>query len=95
MQNLFAGQVGAAFYRTNRGAFDVLFLPQSQNFRALEILERRETNRYVYSFRGSPQPWAGNGMEGTPTFFVKYANQLFMTWDRQVKESLDQVFNSH
>jgi hypothetical protein len=95
MQDLFAGQVGAALYRTNRGVFEALFLPKSQNFSALEVIERRETNSYVYSFRGSPQPWPANRMEGRPTFFLKYANQLFMTWDRQVKESLDQVFNSH
>jgi len=57
MEGLFAGQEGAALYRTNRGDFETLFLPKSQNFNALQVVERRETGGYVYSFRGSPPPW--------------------------------------
>src|SRR5256885_2134815 len=32
MEGLFAGQEGAALYRTNRGDFETLFLSKSQNF---------------------------------------------------------------
>jgi hypothetical protein len=94
MEGLFAGQEGAALYRTNRGDFEALFLPKSQNFSALLVVEQRETADYVYSFLGSPRPWPANRMEGSKTYFIKNTNRLFITWDSQVAKILDEVFHS-
>jgi hypothetical protein len=48
MTGMFEGQEGAALYRTSLGDFDALFLPVSQRFDALQILERRQDGRYLY-----------------------------------------------
>ena len=56
MQHIFIGQKGAAFYRIGEGSFEVLFLPKTQSFDSLQIAERREGDRYIYSFRVTPQP---------------------------------------
>ena len=95
MEGLFAGQEGAALYRTNRGDFEALFLPKSQNFTALQVVERREKSDYVYSFRGRPRPWPANHIEGSKkTYFIKNTNRLFITWDRQVAKILNEIFRS-
>ena len=54
-QNQFEDQKGAAFYRTDRGSFDVLFLPKTETFDGLEVVEQRQGARYLYSFRGTPK----------------------------------------
>jgi hypothetical protein len=54
MARFFEGQKGAALFRTTSGDFEVLFLPKPYTFDALDILEERKGNRYIYSFRGKP-----------------------------------------
>jgi hypothetical protein len=54
MASFFDGQKGAALFRTPSGDFEVLFLPRPYTFDALDILEERKGNRYIYSFRGKP-----------------------------------------
>src|SRR5271169_4559968 len=55
MQHIFAGQKGAALYRTDDGSFEVLFLPKTDSFVSLQIVEQLENGRYIYSFRGTPR----------------------------------------
>src|ERR1700732_635711 len=70
MQNLFEGQKGAAFYRTDQGSFDVVFLPKAETFDAVQVVEQRQGNLYVYSFRGKPH--SPGRMEGSKkTYFIK------------------------
>jgi hypothetical protein len=42
MQNVFDGQTGAALYVTDDGSFDVLFLPEEQNFSGVQVVELNE-----------------------------------------------------
>ena len=84
---------GAALYLTNRGGFDVVFLPKPQTFDALRVIERRKNGRYIYSFRGSPRP--ASLMDGPRrTYFIKHSNKLFIVWDKQAAISLDKIVNS-
>jgi hypothetical protein len=55
-EHLFEGQKGAAWFSTNRGIFEVWFLPEDGTFASLEVLEQPQQNgQYTYTFRGTPQ----------------------------------------
>jgi hypothetical protein len=76
--NLFAGQEGAALYRTDQGDFDLLFLPKGESFDAVQVVEQRQGNLYLYSFRGSPH--SSGRLEGKQTDFIRSGNLLFLVW---------------
>jgi hypothetical protein len=80
MQHIFIGQKGAAFYQTVDGSFEVLFLPKTQSFESLQIVERRENDRYIYSFRGTPRPQTNVMDSSRPISFIKKENLLFYVW---------------
>jgi hypothetical protein len=80
MQHIFIGQKGAAFYRIDDGSFEVLFLPKTQSFDSLQIVERRESDRYIYSFRGTPRPQTNLMDSSKPICFIKKGSLLFYVW---------------
>jgi hypothetical protein len=89
MTGTFEGQKGAAVYRTDQGGFDALFLPKPQNFDRLQIVERQESGRYLYSFAGRPTPWPANLIEGPrPVFFIKHTNRLIVAYDKELADHL-------
>ncbi len=90
---LFEGQKGAAFYRTNRGNFDALFLPKAETFH-VQPNETRKDGWYIYSFRGSPRPTGGLWNCARPTYFTQHANQLFVTQNEQLITGLDRALAS-
>jgi len=93
MTHFFDGQTGAALFRTDYGDFDVLFLPPSQTFALVELIEWQEDNRFLYSFRGNPSPTSSQPIDSTqPMFFGRHANQFFVTSNRQFAESLATAF---
>ena len=76
--NLFVDQEGAALYRTEQADFDVLFLPKSETFDAVQVVEQRQGDLYLYSFRGTPH--SPGRLEGKKTDFIRSANLLFLVW---------------
>ena len=76
--NLFVGQEGASLYRTEQGDFDVLFLPKAETFDAVQVVEQRQGNLYLYSFRETPH--SPGRIEGQKTYFIRSANLLFLVW---------------
>jgi len=96
MNDMFAGQEGAVLYRTDRGDFEALFLPPSQSFDALRIVERREGSRYLYSFTGQPKPWPANLIDASyPLYFFKHSNRLLVTSDKDLIGQLETVLTRH
>lgn len=80
MQRIFHGQAGAAFFRTEEGDLDALFLPRSSSFDHLEISEQLEGGRYLYQFRGVPRSRVH--MDGSRRAdFVVYHNVLLLVPD--------------
>jgi hypothetical protein len=87
VQNLFEGQKGAAFYRTDQGSFDVVFLPKAETLDAVQVVEQSQGDLYLYSFRGTPH--SPGRMEGKKTYFIRSANLLFLVWsDADLAESI-------
>jgi hypothetical protein len=80
MENTFDGQEGAAVFRTDHGSFEVCFLPESGTFRRLKVTEQRKGGqRYLYRFKGPPQPWPANLIDSAfPIYFIKNRNLLFV-----------------
>jgi hypothetical protein len=86
---MFEGQQGAALYRTDQGSFEALFLPKPQNFDRLQIVERQESGRYLYSFAGRPTPWPANLIDSPrPVFFLKHTNRLLVAYDKKLADHL-------
>jgi hypothetical protein len=92
-EHLFTGQKGAAWFKTDKGIFEVWFLPKTESFGALEVIEEPQGNgRYVYSFRGTPR--ISTHMDSSKQiFFLKHGNLLFEVWgDKQLATSLSLAF---
>lgn len=88
MENMFEDQVGAAFFRTNDGDFEALFLPRSESWDRLTIIERREKIGYRYDFEGTPKSFTGD-WEGKQMYFLKHGNQLLNSLERQTVTKLN------
>ena len=80
---MFEGQLGAALFRTDRGDFEALFLPRSQSWDEMKVVQQREAGGYAkYQFQGSPK-YSGT-WEGKPIYFVKHRNQFLHSLDQQL-----------
>jgi hypothetical protein len=89
MVHLFEDQKGAAFFKTDYGDFNALFLPKPQTFSSVEIISRSENGRFLYSFRGSPRPVSPYPIDSAyPMFFEKHENQLFITSKSQLAATM-------
>lgn len=94
-ENLFEGQKGAAWYKTDKGIFEVWFLPKTESFAGLEVIEiAQENGRYAYSFKGTPRILTHMNSP-KKMFFIKQANLLFEVWgDEQLAATLSQAFQN-
>lgn len=93
MEATFEDQTGAAAYRSNHGSFEVVFLPQTETFDHLEIIEQRNGDRYSYRFKGPPQPWPANLIDSAHrVYFVKNRNTLFVVEDNAELAAMLQKF---
>ncbi|HVZ16175.1 MAG TPA: hypothetical protein VG897_03605 [Terriglobales bacterium] len=87
MESFFAGERGAALFRTTAGDFEVLFLAGGRSFDSLVIHKYETSGRYVYSFEGTPR--AQSSIDSSiPTYFVKRGNQLFIVTSAKLAENL-------
>jgi hypothetical protein len=91
-ERLFKGQKGAAWVKTDRGIFEVWFLPMPETFAGLEVDERQENGRYVYSFSGTPR--ISRTIDSSKqSFFINYGNLLFHVWgDEQLATGIRNAF---
>ena len=83
-------RMGAALYRTDRGDFEVLFLPPPNTFQLLKVVERQDGERYTYRFNGPPKPWPANRIDSAQRiYFIKHKNMLFVLSDKQLAATLE------
>ena len=92
-EHLFDSQKGAAWFKTDKGVFEVWFLPGKESFAALEIIEKpQENGRYIYTFRGRPRILTPVD-SSKPIFFIKQGNLLFEVWgNSQLAAALTRAF---
>lgn len=91
---LFTRQLGAAFFRTDTGDFEALFLPPSQSWDKLSVIEEREPGGHAkYRFQGSPT-YAGT-WEGKSVYFVKHSNQFLHSLDQQLVSKLREALQQN
>ena len=84
MVGTFKDLEGAAVYRTDHEDFEVLFLPQPKTFDQLKAIERRDGQRYLYRFKGPPQPWHGNLVDSAFRIsFIKNRSMLFVVQNQR------------
>jgi hypothetical protein len=89
MTGIFEAQVGAALYKTNQGEFEALFLSKAQDFEGLQIIERQERGRYLYSFAGRPKPLPATLIDAARrTYFIKNLNRLLVANDEALAARL-------
>ena len=92
---IFDGQKGAAWYKTNRGIFEVLFLPRGQTFDELKIVSESKGGGFsIYSFQG--KPLTSTTMKSkAPIAFIKHDNVMFEVFgDDSLAKNLEQVFQN-
>jgi hypothetical protein len=92
-ERLFTSQKGAAWFKTDKGVFEVWFLPKTESFAGLEVIEEPQGNgHYIYSFRGTPRV-SGHIDSSRPIFFLKQGNLLFKVWgDKPLATSISLAF---
>ena len=92
-EHLFPHQKGAAWYKTARGVFEVWFLPITDTFAALNVVEKQEPHgQYAYSFRGNPRILTEMD-SSKPISFIKRGNKLFEVWgNKQLAASIEKAF---
>jgi hypothetical protein len=79
MAPLFPEEVGAAWFRSDEGIFEVVFLPKGRTFAHLKVVAQRDGDRYLTSFEGRPH--SAIHMDGSkPTYFIKRGNKLYSVW---------------
>jgi len=94
-ENVFEGQKGAAWFKTDQGIFEVWFLPVGESFADLQIVEESKGDgRFIYSFRGTPRILTHID-SSEPIVFIKQGNLLFEVWgDERLAASLRQAFQN-
>lgn len=56
LEGFFRGTSKAAYFKTDKGSFGVIFFPEAGQAEKIRVDEKRDGKRYVYSFEGQPQP---------------------------------------
>jgi len=87
----FRGVQKAAYYRTDKGIFEVIFFPDATAAGKLAVHETRNGNRYLYSFTGQPHPNPpGDTMDSAKRMrFITYGNLFILVWgDDKLYETL-------
>lgn len=84
LESFFRGVNKAAFFKTQRGTLDVIFFPEGGAERVSPI-ERRENKRYIYSFRGQPQPNppADTFNSARPMYFITHGGWFIVAFDER------------
>lgn len=56
LEGFFRDVWNAALFRTDKGAFEIIFFPESDQAEKIMITEKREGKRHIYSFGGEQHP---------------------------------------
>jgi hypothetical protein len=54
LEGFFRNVWNAALFKTDKGAFEIVFFPESNQAEKVTVTEKRESKRHIYSFAGQP-----------------------------------------
>jgi hypothetical protein len=93
LEGFFRGVNRAAFFKTDRGILEVIFFPDN-GAEKVSAKERRENQRYIYSFTGQPQPNPpGDTINAAyPEYFIMHGGWFIVTLDEKVYSSVKSLF---
>ena len=86
----FRGLKKAAFFRTDKGVVDVIFLPEPTGAEKVRVIEQRREGRYHYSFEGQPHPNPpGDTIDaGRPVYFLMHRNWFMVLSNKELYGAL-------
>lgn len=95
MESFFDGVTKAAFIKTGKGILEVLFFPEPTGAEKVQVTERREEGRYLYSFEGQPEPKPNDMIDSSYRNYFTMRQNLFIKisdkeLDAVVKRALEQ-----
>ncbi|SRR5258706_5637879 len=93
LESFFRGVNKAAFFKTDRGILEVIFFPDNEA-KSVSATEHRENKRYIYSFRGQPQP---NPLGDTfnsarPMYFITHSSWFIVAFDERTSNTVKSLF---
>jgi hypothetical protein len=91
-ESMFTGQKGAAWFQTSQGVFEAWFLPKTESFNNLKIIETPQSDRrYTYTFQEAPQIFTKFDSSRQMSF-IKHANvMVHVLGNQQLADSLRQA----
>jgi hypothetical protein len=94
LQTFFRGVDKAALFKTDRGTLEVIFFPDS-GAEKVSVTEHREGKRYIYSFRGQPQPAPplDNIDAAYPVYFTMHGSWFIVTYDEKAYGAAKSLFD--
>jgi hypothetical protein len=93
LESFFRGVNKAAFFKTDKGILEVIFFPDSGAER-VSSTERRENGRFIYSFRGQPQPNPpGDTINAARRmYFITHDSWFIVTSDERTSNAVKSLF---
>ena len=56
LEGFFRDVWNAAVFKTDKGPFEIIFFPESDQAEKIQVTEKRDGKRHIYSFAGQPHP---------------------------------------
>jgi hypothetical protein len=96
MEGFFRDVWKAAVYKTDKGAFQVIFFDEPKQAERITVKEVREGRRFIYSFEGQPHPDPPRDVmnAGYKMFFIMRDKMFIIVNDEKLYETLKTVFQS-
>ena len=90
LNGFFQGLEKAAFFRTDKGALEVIFFPKPAGAAQVRVTEQRREGRYVYSFEGQPHPNppADTFDASRRMYFLTHRDWFIVTYRKQLYDVL-------
>jgi len=89
LEGFFLGVNKATFLRMRKGVIEVILFPDGEAARRIQVDLARKGDRYIYTFRGQPQPRPSDSMDSAyPLFFIARGNAFIVTDNSELATAL-------
>ena len=89
LEGLFPGIYKAAFFRTEKGVVEVIFLPDPRGAESVKVKEQRTEGRYLYSFSGDPNVELAGAVDSSrPMYFLMHRNWFIVPDKAELYQAL-------